>query len=72
MGIEQIVVRIAPDGAIHAETIGLKGPKCLETIALLEDLLEAQTVSSSFTSEYDEVPVGTQQAIGVDDELRQH
>jgi hypothetical protein len=72
MGIEQIVVRIAPDGAIHAETIGLKGPKCLETIALLEDLLEAQTVSSSFTSEYEEVPVGTQEAIEVDDELRQH
>ncbi|KIS28453.1 hypothetical protein TV39_04815 [Arthrobacter sp. SPG23] len=72
MGIEQIVVRVAPNGAIHAETIGLKGPKCLETIALLEELLEAQTVWSSFTSEYDEVPIGTQQAIGVDDELRQH
>jgi hypothetical protein len=72
MGTEQIVVRIAPDGAIHAETIGLKGPTCLETIALLEDLLEAQTVSSSFTSEYDEVPGGTQEITEVHDELHQH
>lgn len=72
MGTEQIVVRIARDGAIHAETIGLKGPTCLEAIGLLEELLEAQTVASNFTSEYDEVPAGTQETTEVHDELRQH
>jgi hypothetical protein len=72
VALEQVVVRIASDGAIHAETKGLKGAKCLDAIRLLEDLLEAQTVTSSFTSEYEEVPAGTHGAIEVDDELRQH
>ncbi|WP_324642440.1 DUF2997 domain-containing protein [Pseudarthrobacter sp. LT1] len=72
MGNEQLVVRISPDGAIFAETKGMKGPKCLEAIGLLEDLLEAQTVTSSYTKEYDEVPASTHNAIEVDDELRQH
>jgi hypothetical protein len=72
MGIEQVVVRISRDGAILAETKGMKGPKCLETIELLEDLLEAQAVASSFTKEYYEVPASTHDAIEVNDELRQH
>lgn len=49
---ERIVVRIGVDGQINAETIGIKGAKCLDVIGLLEELLEAQTVSSAFTAEY--------------------
>lgn len=71
MGQEQLIVRVSPDGAIHAETIGMKGPKCLDSISLLEDLLEAQTVASDFTAEYNEIPTRTQEAIEVDDELHQ-
>lgn len=57
MATEQIIVRIASDGSIQAETMGIKGPKCLDSIEVLEDLLEAQTTSSSFTPEYNETRV---------------
>jgi hypothetical protein len=66
---ERIVVRVDPEGQIHAETIGMKGQKCLDTIALLEALLEAQATSSAFTPEYYEL---TNTSTGeVDHELRQ-
>ncbi len=52
--MQRIVVRIAPDGAIHAETQGMKGDACLDFVDALEDLLEAETVNSSFTHEYAE------------------
>lgn len=51
---QQIIVRIAPDGAIQAETRGIKGPACMNYIEILEDMLDATTVSSAFTSEYTE------------------
>ena len=51
---ERIVVRVTPDGTISAETMGVKGPKCLDYVAILEDLLEATTTSSAFTAEYAE------------------
>ena len=66
---EQIIVRVATDGAVHAETKGMKGPKCLDSIQLLEDLLEAQATTSSFTSEYTEITSTT--TIEVDDDLHQ-
>jgi hypothetical protein len=49
---EQIVVRVMADGAVHAETKGIAGPRCLDSIELLEDLLDATTLMSSFTPEY--------------------
>lgn len=54
MNQQRIVVRIAPDGAIHAETEGIKGEACLDYIEALEDLLDAQTINSDFTDEYTE------------------
>lgn len=54
MSQERIIVRLSVDGRIDAETVGMKGEKCLDSIALLEDLLEAQTLSSAFTPEYSE------------------
>ncbi len=50
----RVVVRVTPDGTISAETMGIKGPKCLDYVAVLEDLLEATTTSSAFTAEYSE------------------
>lgn len=67
MTSEQIIVRITSDGQIHAETKGLLGPKCLDSIQLLEELLEAQTTSSEFTHEYNYTTTTNE----VDDELRQ-
>lgn len=51
---EQIIVNVTRDGQVFAETRGIKGPRCLESIQLLETLLDAETVSSSFTHEYSE------------------
>lgn len=48
----RIVVRVAPDGGISAETQGIKGPRCLDYIEVLEALLEARVTSSAFTTEY--------------------
>lgn len=49
---QRIKVTFGLDGSINAETIGLKGKKCLASISALEDLLDAETVESSFTKEY--------------------
>lgn len=48
----QVKIRIKPDGEIDAETLGLKGEDCLPYIAMLEELLQAETVDSSVTDEY--------------------
>lgn len=66
---EQLVVTITPDGAVVAKTHGIKGNECLDYIALLEDLLEAETTSSAFTSEYTETKQGS--TIEAADELPQ-
>jgi hypothetical protein len=54
---EQIHVTFGLDGSIKAETIGIKGKKCMTSIALLEALLEAETVDSEYTKEFYEQPV---------------
>lgn len=56
---EQIIVRVGADGAIHAETKGITGPKCLNSIELLEQLLDAQVTSSAFTDEYNQNTTAT-------------
>lgn len=68
MTSEQIIVRITSDGQVHAETKGITGPKCLDSIQLLEDLLDAQATASAFTPEYHHTIATTSE---VDDELRQ-
>lgn len=49
---KQIEIRIRPDGTIDTVTRNVKGKACLKYIAVLEQLLEARTVDSEFTSEY--------------------
>lgn len=66
---ETITVRITPDGRITAETHGMTGPKCLDYIATLEDLLDATTHSSSFTADYH--ATSTTESFEVPNELRQ-
>ena len=48
----RVTVTIGRDGSISAETHGVTGSKCLDYIPLLEDLLDAETVSSEFTEDY--------------------
>lgn len=49
---EEVTIKIFPDGTVQAHVDGAKGKRCTDYIAILEELLEAQTVDSSFTDEY--------------------
>lgn len=60
---EQIIVRVLPDGTVQAETKGTKGAKCLDHLALLEELLEATATHSAFTAEYSEDQTSTIEVI---------
>lgn len=48
----RLQINVDPDGNIKAETLGIHGPKCLDYVAILEDLLDAQSVQSKFTADY--------------------
>ena len=56
---EQVFVRVAADGTISAGTAGMKGPRCLDYVAVLEELLDATTTSSAFTPEYQQTETHT-------------
>jgi hypothetical protein len=49
---QQIKLRISPDGQIQAEVLGFRGKKCADYIAILEQLLDAETIDSEPTAEY--------------------
>ncbi|WP_426506286.1 DUF2997 domain-containing protein [Dactylosporangium sp. McL0621] len=50
--MKRIVVTVAEDGTVSAETLGITGSKCLDYVEVLEDLLGAQTVHSEYTREF--------------------
>ncbi|POH66716.1 hypothetical protein C3B61_09225 [Cryobacterium zongtaii] len=52
---KQLIVQVRPDGTVHAETLGMFGNECLDYIIVLENMLEAETTSSSFTDAYAQV-----------------
>lgn len=52
---KRLVVQLRADGSVAAETFGMYGDDCLPYINALEDLLDATTVSSSFTDDYSRV-----------------
>jgi acylphosphatase len=49
---KRIQLRVYPDGRIEAVVQGVKGKKCTDYIAVLEELLQAETVESAYTAEY--------------------
>ncbi|GHU28059.1 hypothetical protein AGMMS50256_09320 [Betaproteobacteria bacterium] len=49
---KQIKLRIFPSGEVQAETLGIRGKKCMDYIAILEQLLDAEAIDSERTSEY--------------------
>ncbi|MFC5931083.1 DUF2997 domain-containing protein [Cryobacterium melibiosiphilum] len=59
---KQLIVQVRPDGTVHAETLGLYGAECLDYIAVLEDMLDAETTESSFTDAYGQVATEQQTA----------
>lgn len=50
--MKQIQIKIGPDGQIQAETIGIKGKKCMKYIPEIERLTNAVVIDSDFTAEY--------------------
>ncbi|MBV7704010.1 DUF2997 domain-containing protein [Nocardia nova] len=49
----RITVTVTGDGTIRAESSGQPGPKCLDDVALIENLCrDAQLVASRLSSEY--------------------
>ncbi|MGI5237319.1 DUF2997 domain-containing protein [Dactylosporangium sp. CA-139066] len=50
--MKRLVVTVAADGTVSAQTEGITGSKCLHYVAVLEDLLAAQTVHSEYTADY--------------------
>ena len=49
----RIVVTVAPDGTVSAETRGIVGAECLDYIAVLEELLDGRMVESAYTADHD-------------------
>lgn len=64
---KQLVVRLHRNGSVDAETLGMTGAECLDHIAALEDLLDAQTVQSSFTDAYRQSSVSADAQTGVEE-----
>lgn len=50
--IARVVVTVQPDGSVQAQTTGMYGPDCLDTVGALEELLEASTERSAYTSDF--------------------
>jgi len=61
---EQILLTIGTDGSIQAETKGIKGEKCLQSISALEDMLDAITLDSQYTKEFYESATSQQMKLG--------
>jgi hypothetical protein len=49
---KKLIISIDKNGFATAEVSGAKGKKCLDYIALLEDILEGKMVSKEYTQEY--------------------
>jgi len=51
-GRSRIIVTVNADGMVGAETVGIHGDKCLDYIAVLEDLIAGQVLNSAYTADY--------------------
>ncbi|GGN76552.1 hypothetical protein GCM10010112_48840 [Actinoplanes lobatus] len=52
MNKPRIVVTVNGDGTVSAETLDILGDRCLDYIAVLEDLIGGKVQSSAFTDDY--------------------
>jgi hypothetical protein len=51
MSRRRIVVTVDPDGTVRAQTQGVLGEKCLDYVAVLEDLIDGRTTESAYTED---------------------
>lgn len=49
---ERLVISLGADGRVRAHTEGMLGTKCLAAVPVLEDLLDAVVIDSSYTSDF--------------------
>ncbi|GAA0460104.1 hypothetical protein Ade02nite_14290 [Paractinoplanes deccanensis] len=60
-GHPRIVVTVTGDGQVTAETLDILGDRCLDYIAVLEQLIGAQVRASAYTADYTREPAREQQ-----------
>ena len=48
----RIVVTVGADGQVRAETLDILGERCLDYIAVLEDLIGGQVRQSDYTADF--------------------
>ncbi|MFG3421289.1 DUF2997 domain-containing protein [Micromonospora sp. NPDC049460] len=60
-GQPRIVVTVSSEGVVSAETRDVLGDRCLDYVAVLEDLLAARTVSSAYTADHARAAVTARQ-----------
>jgi len=49
---QQIIVTVTADGTVTAETRGVLGERCLDYVAILEDLIDGRTTQSTYTADW--------------------
>lgn len=49
---KQVKIRIFPDGRIRADIDGFSGPRCMDYVRILEEIIEARTVRTDLKPEY--------------------
>lgn len=64
----QIKIKLLPNGKIQAETVGIKGPECLNYKDLIEKLTESKIIKEEKTSEYYETQAQTTETLRATDE----
>jgi hypothetical protein len=52
---EKITIKIMPDGRVFAETDGVNGPKCVDYMKLIEEIVEGKIVKEWRKPEYDAI-----------------
>lgn len=70
---KQVRIQIFPDGRVQAEVQGIKGKACTDYVNIMEEILNAEALSSSYTPEYyeeQEVEVELQQEQTIRGELK--
>lgn len=71
MAPDKIVLTVAPDGSVRAKTENVIGERCLDYIAVLENLLEATTASSAYTADFARTATATTATEEERNELRE-
>jgi len=67
----RIVVTVHPDGTVTAVTHDILGERCLDYVAILEDLLAAETTQSEFTADRHRTQVADVTPVRLEAELGQ-